>query len=469
MGLVPAIGGKSHVKNVSSKAIPDFQLPPSPAIPNPVSRPIFPPYVKTFETNPETLLPGVVDDLRAVTQAWALDPSSGEGGQSEQNPDLLGVEDKSKSPATGFEVLSVLKTTTRAIRSVRNYVLSLPDESTGEIRAQFRSSVASGSNPTPKKPSPKTPQKDQNADPLTLIRRSALDVLTSLRELEEKSRVPLSDDAYDAQSDHGSSQGHGSHSRVASPSSNSMDLPIESGRHSRVASPSSDSMNLPTDDPDASISYSYIRVQGRHESVPVWEDENSSDSDEEKLQKREHWDERLVLGGGWLYKQDVKLSDLDQEQEVVKRYIDSVDSILFGGFKGGKRGWERERERVAKKEKSEAKMRRTSSSEGDPLSSFQFPPPKARRVVSTGMMNTMLSEEPEQLDVLEESGEESVDDDELPEWAKRSTFMNDPLGTSFCFLFLPALIVNVPFLRPDSRTPHKPPTRNTPSRPYTPL
>lgn len=446
MGLVPAIGGKSHVKNVSSKAIPEFQLPPSPAIPIPIQRPPFPPYIKTFETNPESLLPGVVDDLRVVTQAWALDLSS--GGQSEQNPDLLGVEDKSKSPATGIDVLSILKTTTHAIRSVRNYVLSLPDESTGEIRAQFRSSIAAGSNPTPKKPSPKSQQKDQNADPLTLIRRSALDVLTSLRELEEKSRLPLSDDAYDAQSDHGSSQGGlGPHSRVASPSGNSMDLPIESGRHSRVASPSGDSMSLPTDDPDASISYSFIRVQGRHDSVPVWEDENSSDSDEEKLKKREHWDERLVLGGGWLYKQDVKLSSLDQERKVVKQYVESVDSILFGGFKGGKRGWERERERLEKKEKSEARSRRTSSSDGDPFSSFQFPLPKGRRVVSTGMMNTTLSEEPEQLSILEESEEESVDDEELPEWAKRSSFTNDPLGTYFSYPPLPDFLTPLQAVR----------------------
>ena len=444
MGLVPAIGGISHVKNVSSKALPEFQLPPSPAIPRPIQRPPFPPYIKTFETNPESLLPGVVDDLRAVTQAWALDLSPGEGrGQSEQNPGLLGVEAKSKSPATGLDVLGILKTTTRAIRSVRNYVLSLPDESTGDIQAQFRSSIAAGSHPTPKKPSPKPQQKDQNADPLTLIRRSALDVLTSLRELEEKSRLPLSDDAYDAQSDHGSSQGgYGSHSRVASPSGHSMDLPIEGGR---VASPGSDSMNLPTDDPDASISYSYIRVRGRHDSVPVWEDENSSDSDEEKLKKRERWDERLVLGGGWLYKQDVKLSDLDQEREVVKQYVDSVDSILFGGFKGGKRGWESEKERLVKKEKSEAKLRRTSGSDGDPFSSFQFPVPKARRVVSTGMMNMTLSEEPEQLGVLEESGEESVGDEELPEWAKRSSFMNDPLGAYF--FFHPLCQVDPPLLQ----------------------
>lgn len=414
-GLVPALGGLTHVKNASSKSgIPDLQLPPSPVIPEPMSRPSFPPYVKTFETNPDSLLPGVVEDLRAVTGAWDIQPNSFNNEGIKQDPELLSVDGKRRGKVTAsFDVLDVLKTTTRAIRSIRNYVLSLPDDSAGEIRAQFRSKVASS------KPVPKRVSQQQNADPLTLIRRSALMVLTCLRELEEKSRVPLSDDAYDAQSDHGSSPGQSqsSHSRVASPSSNSTDLPTDGEI-----------------DPDSSISFSYIQVQGRYDSVPVWEDENPSDSDEERLEKREHWDERLVLGGGWLYKQDVNLKDLGIEKGIVKSYLDAVDDILFGGTKDGKRGWERERERLARKEKSEAKIRRVSAGDGDRLASFQFPGPRvrSRRVVSTGILDSMkgmaLTEEPEELEALPESGEESVDDDELPEWAKRTTFSDDTIG-----------------------------------------
>ena len=181
-------------------------------------------------------------------------------------------------------------------------------------------------------------------------------------------------------------------------------------------------------------------MQGRYESVPVWEDDNSSDSDEEKLEKRERWDERLVLGGGWLYKQDVKLEDLGEEQDVVKTYVDLVDEVLFGGEKDGKRGWERERERVARKEKSEAKARRVSAGDGDRFSSFQFPKPRAlsRRVMSTGMLDSMksmaLSDEPEQMEIVSESGEESVDDEELPQWAKRTSFTDDLLGEYSVFL-----------------------------------
>lgn len=392
--------------------MPEFQLPPSPVIPPAVPQPVFPSSIKTFEMNPDSLLPGVVEDLNAVAGIWGIEPIIFTHRRPQQDPELLGVNDNGNEKSSFFEVLSTLKTTTRAVRSIRNYMLSLPDESTGTIRAQFRSTVASSA------PAPKKISQQQNTDPLTLIRRSALEVLTCLRELEEKSRVPLSDDAYDAQSDHGSLTGHSqtSLSRVASPSANSIDLPTDSEV-----------------DPDSSISFSYIQVQGRCESVPVWED-NSSDSDDEKLEKRERWDERLVLGGGWLYKQDVKLEDLGKERNTVKTYLDLVDEVLFGGEKEGKRGWERERERVARKEKSEAKARRVSAGDGDRFSSFQFPRPIAmsRRVISTGMIDSMksmaLTEEPEQMEVMSESGEESVDDEELPDWAKRTTFAGDLFG-----------------------------------------
>ena len=407
--------------------------------------------------NPESLLPGVVDDLREVARAWAIDVDDPAAGDAHaHDPERLSVNPNPNSTATAkkkppqptstFEVLSVLKSTTRAIRSIRNYVLSLPDDSAGSIRSQFRSNLL---NPVPKKPPPTTTTTTSTttststsaavsahhpapADPLTLIRRSALEVLTCLRELEEKSRVPLEDDAYDAQSDHGSSTSQ-ARSTIASPSGRS---------HSSHSTDPTD----PDADPDAdaypadtAISYSYIQVQGRSQSVPVWEDDASSDSDEEKLEKRSHWDERLVLGSGWLYRQDVRLADLSVERGVVGRYLGVVDDVLFGGREGGKRGWEREGERVERRkggDRDGRKGRRVS--EGG---AFQFPGPRAgrgaRRVASNEGIRLVdgasLSEEPgAMMDTLSESGEESesVDDDELPEWAKRSAFPSDPLGES---------------------------------------
>ena len=82
-----------------------------------------------------------------------------------------------------------------------------------------------------------------------------------------------------------------------------------------------------------------MQVEGRFESIPVWEDEEDSsfvfgDEDDGK-EKREPWDERLVVGNGWLYRQDVKLEDLERERKVLLSYVDVVDEVLFGGSNKG--------------------------------------------------------------------------------------------------------------------------------------
>lgn len=397
--LVPAIGGPASLQTSkpSLGSIMDFELPPSPAVPE-IRQPSFPPFVKTYQTDPEAFLPGVVADLTSVTCAW----------------DIHHTRDSTHLPSTPrvIDVLSTLKTTTHAIRSVRNYVIALPDESAGSLSTQYKNKV-SASAPVPKRNSA---QSRSQLDPLSLIRKSALEVLAALRELEERSRVPLSDEVYDAQSDRGSSQDQNPHSRAISP-----------------AAVSDDDLDVPQVDPDMSISF--VRVQGRDESVPVWEDENDVDNthglSEEEREKRDHWDDRLVLGGGWLYKQDVRLADLAKEQDVVRRYVDLVDDVLFGGIKDGKRGWEREGERCAKRSR-EGQNRRVST--GD-VFAYRFPldPQRSgRRVVSSSgildsLHNMSLSEEPEDTaEAFSEAG--SVEEDDLPDWAKRSLFEDDPIG-----------------------------------------
>jgi len=76
---------------------------------------------------------------------------------------------------------------------------------------------------------------------------------------------------------------------------------------SRVLSPTELS-DVPT---DASFSVSVMRVPvgGRRESILVWDEEEDDfnvDEEDERV-PRERWDERLVLGSGWLYKQDLKI------------------------------------------------------------------------------------------------------------------------------------------------------------------
>ncbi|EPQ53266.1 hypothetical protein GLOTRDRAFT_63954 [Gloeophyllum trabeum ATCC 11539] len=402
-GLVPAIGGLQNISTQVANQLGHTELPPTPAVPQ-VERPAFPPYVKTFETNPEALRAGVVDDLISVAHAWELDD-----GPPAQHTDLalLGVKGE---PTGNVDVLNLLKISTHAVRSVRNYLISLPDDSIVRIRDDFRPKV------TPSKPIVKRQASPGNmqSDPLMMIRRAALEVLTVLRELEEKSRLPLSDDAYDAQSDHGSS----SH---------------DAGSHSRVASPSNLAEDTDHEDAEPAIAFSLVKVRGRDESIPVWEDDtvDMNDMSAEEMEKRERWDERLVLGGGWLYKQDIRMENLRKEKEAMQRYLDLVDDVLFGGRKNGRRGWERERA-------SKSKGRRVSAGDVEGYMD-SWSRRSSRRVVSAGMIDQMrdltLSEEPEQMESLAEEEEgESVDEDELPEWAKRSAFENDPLGRAHAVL-----------------------------------
>ncbi|KAH9895872.1 hypothetical protein C8Q73DRAFT_689839 [Cubamyces lactineus] len=403
-GMRPAIGGLHTLKNRLSAA-PDFVLPPSPAIPQ-ATQPSFPPYVKTFETDPENLRPGVIEDLISVASGWNLDPRQ---QAAEQDPNLLGVGEKTK---TTVDVLDLLKSTTRAVRSVRNYLVSLPDDSqVPQTRPQFRPQTLS-SSPLPKR---QVSQPNSPHDPLTRIRGRALEVLAVLRELEERARLPLEHDAYDAQSDHGSSND------------------ANTAPHSRGTSPSSQMEEPEFLDADASVSISFVDVGGRQRPIPVWEDETSYDFNnlsEEEREKRERWDERLVLGGGWLYRQDLRMEDLERERSIVRQYVDAVDEVLFGGPKDGKRGWEREKERVARKERAErearAKGRRVSAGDAS-SSSSEGSARQNRRVVSTGMLEAFrgmsVTEEPEEMESVEE--EDVIDDDELPPWAKRSTFIGD--------------------------------------------
>ena len=408
---------------------PSIVLPPSPAIPQSI-QPAFPPYIKTFETDPETLRPGVIHDLTAVAAGWSLEPEESESQQptpqATQNPstDLLTT---GAPPRPVVDVLELLKTTTRAVRSVRNYLVSLPDDSAvGQgTRASYRPQTLS-SAPLPRR---QVSQPNSSHDPLTRVRGRALEVLAVLRELEERARLPLEHDAYDAQSDHGSSAGDGGGSsvgRAASPPS-------------RGTSPASHLEEPDFLDADTSVSISFVDVGAggaRARQVPVWDDESSYDFNSmTEEEKRERWDERLVVGGGWLYRQDMRMEELRRERDVVGKYIDSVDDVLFGGFKDGKRGWEHEHERLERKERMErearAKGRRVSA--GDAMGGLEGSARAKRRVVSTGLLEGMrgmaVTEEPEEMESLrEEEEEEAVDDDDLPPWAKRTTFADDDYG-----------------------------------------
>lgn len=403
-GLVPAIGGLTHVRTSTSIGS-HFELPPSPVIPPPQLE-MFQ-HVKTYDIDPDSLLPGVIDDLAAVAQAWRIDAQP-------SDDDLLRT----------FDVLSVLKTTTRTIRSIRNYLLSLGDESASTIRAHFRPKLLGPGD------KPQSTTSSTQPDPLSLIRRSALEVLTVLRELEERCRLPLSDDAYDVHSDGGS---RGTHSHVATPSNNLEELPPEDDLRETVA-------HL---EADTSFTFSVMQVKGK--SVPVWEDEDDEfEQPVDEKEKPEPWDERLVVGSGWLYRQDVNLKELEKERNVIATYLDVVDEVLFEWKRNEEameRGWEKERRKAIEKGDrivSKAKARRVSSGDSREISAAGMLLANIdKRRVSTGMLDSLsgitLTEEPELLQE-EDEGELSVDDEELPPWAQRSAFVNDGLGKALDFI-----------------------------------
>jgi len=391
------------------------------------------PYVKTFEVDPENLRPGVTQDLSVVEDVWKL---RADDNAKAPDPSLLTVHGHPPSGGAGFDILHALKVTTHAIRSVRNYLLSLPDEQ-GVSRSQHRQTFRPASLSTSEPQKRRVSSDAARTDPLARIRRAALDVLTVLRELEESARIPLSDDAYDVGSDRSSP------SRVLSPTELS---------------------DVPT---DASFSVSVMRVGGRRESILVWDEEEDDfnvDEEDERV-PRERWDERLVLGSGWLYKQDLKIEQLGKQQDAVAQYLDTVDEVLFYGTKGGVRGWASEMERADSREKLErearGKVRKSSvpfpemdSTASESTTEAVGGGDSARRVASVDMSDTLqdlsITEEPEALQTLAEehnhgdyADRPSVDDNDLPRWAQRSAFSDGELSRTHALLvaLLPASLL----------------------------
>lgn len=371
----------------------------------------------------------MTQDLSVVEDVWRL--HADDSGKA-PDPSLLTAHRHSPGGGGGggFDVLHALKVTTHAIRSVRNYILSLPDEqgiSRSQPRQTFRPASLSTSEPQKRWVSSDTAR----TDPLARIRRAALDVLTVLRELEESARIPLSDEAYDVGSDRSS--------------------------HSRVASPA----ELSDVHTDASFSVSVMRVGGRRESILVWDEEEDDfnvDEEDERV-PRERWDERLVLGSGWLYKQDLKIAQLGKQQGAVAQYLDTVDEVLFGGgTKGGVRGWAFEKERVDHREKLEREARGKGRKSSVPFPEIDSVASElATEAVESGnadMQDTLqdlsITEEPEALETLAEeldhvdySDGSSVDDNDLPRWAQGSAFSDGELSRTHALLvaFLPAFLL----------------------------
>ncbi|KAB5590437.1 hypothetical protein CTheo_6129 [Ceratobasidium theobromae] len=490
-GLVPAIGGRNGHIRASSSVTSIPELPPSPMVPNPS---ILLPFVpKAYEADPAQLKPGVIRDLKAVERAWQIDSND----QLAPNPD------------TGFDVLATLRVTTHAIRSVRDYVVSLPDDhitSVGKGLGPYRSSafsapgtrkdpvqvnstmpslasviqtstgngqlptlrtVSGGSTGSSSPVPPSSPAKPRASlvaqhtgtsvqnmgqstqpfpsrpeDPLALVRRAALDVLTALRGLEERSRVepdpsaaPQTQSRLSTRASHealsASSRSATPADRVGSPGMfHSGD---EADRDSATSFPASTlgtssapvlpRLQIPG---GGGASTETVLVHGRG-AVQVWSDSDEEDFLADEPEKREVWDEKLVLGGGWLYRSDLGDQDVAAERAAVGRYLDVVDAVLFRGRRGvGKRGWDRERR---KGRKSELASGHETPANSSVMSDSEDEPMGSRRIsgaLSEAMKYLSVAEDDTLVEVDEEG--EEADEEGLPDWATVEPFGSDLIG-----------------------------------------
>jgi len=206
-------------------------------------------------------------------------------------------------------------------------------------------------------------------------------------------------------------------------------------------------------------------VGGRHESIFVWneeEDDFNVDEEDERV-PRERWDERLVVGSGWLYKQDLKIEQRGKQQDTVAQYLDTVNEVLFCGAKGGVRGWTSGKERVEKLEReARGKARKSSVPFPEMVSIVSEPATEpvgsgdsARRVASVDMLDTLqdllITEKPKALQTLSEGEHDyvdyadgpTVDDNDLSLWAQRSAFSDGELSRTHTHLvaLLPAFLL----------------------------
>ncbi|KAF8335400.1 uncharacterized protein EI90DRAFT_3153008 [Cantharellus anzutake] len=494
--FVPALGPLAIPQDQPSVPTLIFDLPPSPELPKSTVSHAPPSVDPTPFIDVDALKATAIQDLEDVQTCWSLSPT-GSSALGLQTMKLLDPFSPSV-PSNHLNILDLLKVTTRAIRSVRNYMLALPED---DPSLKFRPHVVDAFRNQPHQKvkyaslrvvSPKKSTKSLHhittqAPPpqvltvplppstLTLIRKSALDVLGALRDIEERCRLPMSDDPFEMT---GSGVGNRRISqsptpflteRTASPSTHSADDDVsELGGGTAVSS--STSWSSPRGGRRATKSPSRpdvvpLIVQGRNKAVHVWadpsDDEWEDDIDEDS--KRDPWDERLVLGGGWLYRNDVDLASLGKEKEIVNQYLDVVDEILFGGASGvpGHRGWVRAKIEMASGSKLNKRTGRPSFGGvgGSPRKTDE------KRLVSHRLLHAMNDlasvKETEDTDDAaieeEEEEEEEIPDNELPDWAKRSKFHHEPLSRLLSFLisYLPPDLL--PFLPFPPTPPSSPP------------
>lgn len=328
---------------IASPDLQELELPPCPQPPA-STRPPYPIVPKPVEADPEALWPLLLRDLDLTCQLWGLlDHLKTEDLQSGvrrlslqlQSPAPSFSPDADHEPQAKVDLVKLLDSTAKTVRSVRNYFVALPPDSLngmrinltpGEPKAKdkFRrqSSFSNISRPGSVSPIPSekkygslnrraAPSEQLRAapstgnesrslsaahaaspnstylasplsapvdeDPLTVIRKSALEVLGTLREVEERCRLPPDHPDYvNAEEEATGSLGI---SVTSSP-------PRTRGGLAGLFNPSTTDLSL--------------------------------DGSPAKLEAED----------GFLYRADLTLSDLQKERSIVSTYLSTVDKVM---------------------------------------------------------------------------------------------------------------------------------------------
>lgn len=385
--------------------------------------------------------------------------------------------------SSAVDLVTLMKATTRTIRSVRNYLLALPAEALpGGLAAsapqripsetrpkdQFRrqssfahlprvnlgssdgtTSVGRGTGPdgSPRRkpilgigmgppPSRRGSADVVPEDPLVLVRRSALDVLGMLRELEERTRLPPDDPAYETSE-------AGGHLLLGSSLTSRPGSVSAGSDHETLATspPGSLAVGMPgVSSPTQELQRRFSQ-QSSFSSNGAGEREMLTALD---MEAGSEVGEAASLAGGYLYRTDVPLAALERERGTVRAYLETVDRVLSATGT-------RTRSRRARKSGTTAAMDRRSASEvptglvhasgsstpsrpgslmmNDVFGSGSAAAPSIR--VGQGDELGRLAEEDESsagMGEVEEEEEMEEEDRDLPAWAMREEYPGGEVG-----------------------------------------
>ncbi|KAJ9124814.1 hypothetical protein QFC24_003183 [Naganishia onofrii] len=311
-----------------------------------------PSLLETPKLDPGKLRSEAFDALKALEEAWLIDTDSEHTRTAspprDQQEGAVEVEPPTK-------ILSLLKTTVDAVRAVRAWSLAVPATSLLRSSAVIRQKDYSRTSLTkPRIPTMSTPSRPAPAsqssrsvsdtsirlaarhgngqiisggggeekDPLSDLRKAALDVLACLRGVEERFRT--TDDSADNSFEELHEEEMPGQATSVSPDRQQQ----QQQRSSPFKAPRSDTQ--PSTIPSKRI----------EDSEDLWffsqRAGDSSASGEWTEEEKKGWYERLMSGeAGWTYRPDIRVGvELQEEREVVRRYLDTVVDTFFGATTG---------------------------------------------------------------------------------------------------------------------------------------